>query len=290
MTVTLSHPPNTLKLLSLAALKRTSKQLGNLKKQLSLPSTKLVLKDQTANSLKINQFHEVVAWPERKNRILHPSFLHIMAFPLHLQLMLQGDFPFALLGLVHIKNDIVQHRPVETHEAVSICCYFDQITPHSKGWVFGIKSEARVQDEIVWHSTSVNLFRTSSSTAAKNNSGDIFEALSGETQYWSLASPLGRQYAKASGDYNPIHLHSLVARLFGFKRQIAHGMWSKARCLSAFEHLTDEPFHCHCSFLKPIFLPTKVDFTQSVNQRTTDFSLSSNRQSIQHLIGQINSK
>lgn len=44
------------------------------------------------------------------------------------------------------------------------------------------------------------------------------------TQEWSLASDLGRRYARVSGDINPIHLHALSARAFGFRRAIAHGM------------------------------------------------------------------
>ena len=51
----------------------------------------------------------------------------------------------------------------------------------------------------------------------------------------SLAKDLGRRYAAISGDYNPIHLGALSAKLFGFKQAIAHGMWSKARCLAALD-------------------------------------------------------
>ena len=50
---------------------------------------------------------------------------------------------------------------------------------------------------------------------------------------WRLPGDLGRRYAAVSGDRNPIHLYALTAKAFGFPRQIAHGMWSKARCLAA---------------------------------------------------------
>ena len=46
---------------------------------------------------------------------------------------------------------------------------------------------------------------------------------------------IGRRYGAVSGDRNPIHLYPLTARLFGFRRAIAHGMWTKARCLAALE-------------------------------------------------------
>ena len=46
-------------------------------------------------------------------------------------------------------------------------------------------------------------------------------------------SDLGRRYGSVSGDLNPIHLSDPTAKLFGFPRAIAHGMWTKARCLAA---------------------------------------------------------
>lgn len=49
---------------------------------------------------------------------------------------------------------------------------------------------------------------------------------------WHLPTGLGRRYGAASGDRNPIHLHPVTARLFGFPRHIAHGMWTVARCLA----------------------------------------------------------
>jgi acyl dehydratase len=39
---------------------------------------------------------------------------------------------------------------------------------------------------------------------------------------------LGRRYGLLSGDVNPIHLHWLTSRTFGFKRPIAHGFCLKA--------------------------------------------------------------
>jgi acyl dehydratase len=53
-------------------------------------------------------------------------------------------------------------------------------------------------------------------------------ALARQTR-WQLAAQLGRDYARVSGDFNPIHLTALSAKVFGFSRAIAHGMWSLAR-------------------------------------------------------------
>ena len=49
----------------------------------------------------------------------------------------------------------------------------------------------------------------------------------------SAPRDIGRRYGRVTGDLNPIHLSALSARLFGFRRAIAHGMWTKARALAA---------------------------------------------------------
>ncbi len=62
---------------------------------------------------------------------------------------------------------------------------------------------------------------------------------------------------------NPIHMHSLTARLFGFPSAIAHGMWSKARCLAALENRLPGAFTVEVSFRRPILLPATVVFGEA---------------------------
>ena len=82
------------------------------------------------------------------------------------------------------------------------------------------------------------------------------------TGTWALPGDLGRRYGSVSGDLNPIHMHPLSARLFGFKSAIAHGMWTKARCLAALESRLPDAFTVETAFKKPIFLPGKVEFCE----------------------------
>lgn len=75
---------------------------------------------------------------------------------------------------------------------------------------------------------------------------------------WQLAGDVGRRYGAASGDRNPIHLHPLTARLFGFPRAIAHGMWTVARCLA--EHGTPDAAVVRAEFRAPVLLPGTVAY------------------------------
>ncbi|MHB1808299.1 MAG: MaoC/PaaZ C-terminal domain-containing protein [Solirubrobacteraceae bacterium] len=80
---------------------------------------------------------------------------------------------------------------------------------------------------------------------------------------WRLPRDLGRRYAAVSGDSNPIHMHPLGARLFGFPSAIAHGMWSKARCLAALESRLPPACEASVRFRKPIVLPARVELSCS---------------------------
>ena len=185
---------------------------------------------------------------------LAPTFPHILAFPLHMQLMTRGDFPFPAVGLVHIENAITQHRPVRLGEELELRVWPTAVEPHAKGKRFSIRTEARVGRELVWEETSTMLRRGKGSG---ESDGEAFE-LPPTTAEWKLAGDLGRRYAAVSGDSNPIHIHPLTARAFGFNRPIAHGMWTKARALAA-QRLPDA-FTVDVRFKKPILLPGTVLF------------------------------
>ncbi|ABG41663.1 MaoC-like dehydratase [Paraglaciecola sp. T6c] len=217
----------------------------------------------------IEQFHAVTGW---RAKHLHPCYLHVVSFPMHLMLMLQKDFPFALLGLVHINNEIIQYRPVQASEACVFRCHFKDMKSHAKGIVFSIVTDVHVDGELCWSSVSSNLYRSTRFSAMNKESTPANEATTGlegsaqSKQMWQLHPGLGRDYARASGDFNPIHLSKLSARLFGFKHAIAHGMWSKSRCLSALEQIDQDlfiqPFNTQVQFIKPAMLPGRVVFSQ----------------------------
>src|SRR5205085_2439229 len=105
---------------------------------------------------------------------------------------------------------------------------------------------------------------------------------------WRLPGDLGRRYGSVSGDLNPIHMHSLSARLFGFPSAIAHGMWTKARCLAALAPQLPERFTVQAAFRKPILLPGKVRFADEHSATGIRFGVLSDEDA-SHLDGQLSS-
>jgi acyl dehydratase len=155
---------------------------------------------------------------------------------------------------------------------------------HPRGTQFSIRSEARVGDELVWEEISTNLRR-----GAKGSSGAAPEVPSARdlpaTETWTLPGDLGRRYGSVSGDLNPIHVHSLSARLFGFPSAIAHGMWTKARSLAAMQSELPESFAVEVAFRKPILLPASVQFAHAASDGGARFGVRGADDGPRHLDG-----
>ena len=184
---------------------------------------------------------------------LPPTFPHVLAFPLHMDLLAKA--PFSAVGVVHIANRIVQHRPLSLGETLSVTASVRGFEPHRRGRTFDFVTEVRVGDEVVWEGYSTNLKRGGGDESAPRP--QPFEEPPG-TAIWNLRDDLGRRYAAVSGDHNPIHLHAWSAKPFGFPRAIAHGMWTKARCLASMR--LPDAFEADVQFKKPILLPSTVTF------------------------------
>jgi hypothetical protein len=87
---------------------------------------------------------------------------------------------------------------------------------------------------------------------------------------------------------NPIHVHPLTARLFGFPTAIAHGMWTKARCLAALESRLPGAFVVQVAFKKPILLPATVEFCERGSvAEGLEFAVRDARKGTPHLAGRV---
>jgi hypothetical protein len=229
-----------------------------------VPDEALTLSDVAIDRDRLAAYDRVCGF--RLSDTLPPTYVHMLAFPLHLALMTSGSFPLPAIGLVHIANRIEQHRPLDAGERFSLRVWATPIYRHPRGRQFMIRTEARVGTELVWEEASTNLFRSrppgGDESAPSPEGPPSSEALPAAAT-WKLPGDLGRRYGAVSGDLNPIHVHALTARLFGFPSAIAHGMWTKARCLAALDSELPSRFSVEVAFRRPILLPATVQFAES---------------------------
>jgi hypothetical protein len=258
------------------------------------------------------------------------TYPHVLAFPLQMAVMADGSFPFGAVGLVHVENRIVQRSRIPIGQELSIRVKAGALTPHRRGRTFTLHTEVSADGQLVWEDFSTMLRRrggsgasggggasaagdepaasaatatadgaaTDAAGASDDQAGNAGAPAARETDApalptvatWRLPGDLGRRYAAVSGDSNPIHMHPLGARLFGFSGAIAHGMWSKARCLAALESRLSEACDARVSFRKPIVLPAHVQFASSPpsdDGETIEFALRDAKRGAPHLDGAV---
>ncbi|MFP5253260.1 MAG: MaoC family dehydratase [Actinomycetes bacterium] len=248
----------------------------------SLPDLTLTRHDVAVDRAKVAAYSEVCGFPLKET--LPPTYPHMLAFGLHMAIMTDGSFPFPAIGTVHLENAITQHRAISPDERLQVTARPDRLRAHPKGQVFDIVVDVHSAGELVWESTST-LLRIGRGDKTAPASERTFEEVPAGPVQWRLGGDLGRRYAAVSGDHNPIHLYGLTAKAFGFPRQIAHGMWSKARCLAALDGRLPDAVRVEVAFKKPILLPGAVAFGSHRTGDAYAFSLSSPKSGAPHLLG-----
>jgi hypothetical protein len=215
---------------------------------------------------------------------LPATYPHILAFPLAMELMAAGDFPFGVLGLVHVRNAIEQLRPLDAAEPLDLRVWAENLAQHARGRTVDLVAEASAGGAVAWRDRSTYLHRESGGGSGKDGRGKGPPPAQAE---WTVPGDIGRRYAAVSGDRNPIHMHGVPARLLGQKGAIAHGMWSKARCLAALESHLPDAYTVEVAFKLPIVLPAKVAFATAMRDTERRFTLSDARSGKPHLEGGI---
>lgn len=217
--------------------------------------------------------------------LLPPTYPHILAFALQMHLLTTKDFPFPLLGLIHLSNRIRLIRPMGGVHRAQVSVQVVNLQPHAKGATFDLLTTLEDQLGTLWEAESQMLCR-----GVKLDGEPVEEVLASslsltEVSRWKAPADIGRQYAKVSGDYNPIHLSAASAKLFGFPTAIAHGLWNKARTLAALDqHLPTANVEIAVQFRKPVRLPSEVTLLASAAGSSGDFQLMG-AGALEHMVG-----
>ncbi|MFC9126957.1 MaoC family dehydratase [Streptomyces sp. NPDC057099] len=251
----LTGPPSLAPLLARGALLSPFKRPAP---DAEFPRTRLVLPGLRVDLARLAAYERVCGFPTGEDA-LPLMYPHVLGFPLAMRLMSGRDFPLPLLGLVHTSVNVTRHRGMPATGAYELAVRVDGLAPHRRGTEATVVTEVREGGDVVWESSSTYLarHRTRRPAEAPGPTEEVRKPLPAVTE-WRLAEDIGRRYAAASGDRNPIHLHPLTARLFGFPRALAHGMWTVARCLAA--HGTPDTCQVRAAFKAPVLLPGTVTY------------------------------
>jgi hypothetical protein len=199
------------------------------------------------------------------NNLRH-MFPHALGQRNLLALISHTYFPFKVLGALHkqsffeIKNlslldTFCQSPPLPNIYAME-ASFYGGIPGKKKGSeiVVSLSLIHRPTDQIIWLETLV-WFTTQSCPVHDPIASQLLSKYNGLVDFTNLTSSKlmnsliphayeTRQFGWLTGDINPIHMHSLLAKLFGQQRDIAHGalVVGKALSLLANNNSNNNPF------------------------------------------------
>jgi len=246
-----------------------------------LPTERLVMRGATMAVEHLAAYDRVCGF--RLADAVPVTYPHVLAFPVAMRLMCTPDFPFSVIGLVHVANRITQARPIHVTERLDFTVSADALRPHAGGRQFDIVATAFVGGVEVWHGVSTYLkpnrtrngrrtrrpdvpeppARSPAKQARSTGVGDVSAERDAPNALWQVTPDTGRAYAAVSDDRNPIHVSRVGARVMGFRRPIAHGMWTMARAAAALEGRLGDTYTIDVAFRRPVPLPSTLAWRAS---------------------------
>ena len=251
-----------------------------------LPQVEYVVDSFKVDPKHLKAYNEVCGF--KNNGYIPAIYLAVLSQSLQMHMMTQEAFPFAILGLVHIRNQVSQSRKIGVNESLSLSCQFGELKPHDKGVQFDFITTAKVGNEVVMQGVTTYLARQKTKTKAATKVKEETRPNYTLQAEWTVSENTGRRYALTSGDFNLIHIHAITAKAFGFKQAIAHGMWSKAKALA---NLTlPDSYEADVWFKLPMYLPSKVEFLTAQVGKDIDFMIQNSKNKKPHVTGHITAR
>jgi MaoC like domain len=225
------------------------------------------------NEVHLQQYKKFVGFTNEPGVPL--SYFYLFAQRAQLCMMMDSRFTYPVPGLVHMANSMQSSGTVDTKLPMDLKIAVTQepITQTGRLCIFFKVTIGQLGMPKISCTSRYLGKRGNKKDAAK----DDLEPRSNLESFadWAVPQDTGRRYAALSGDCNPIHLWPWSARLFGFKKPIAHGMYSVAKTQALIENSLGKPVtSLAATFIKPALLPGHVQL--AVGEK--DFCLTSNEQ------------
>jgi hypothetical protein len=188
------------------------------------------------------------------------AYAYVLAQPAHFHLINQPDFPVRCVGLVHTRNHTVRLGDIDITQPLALAVRVSDDLMRRRGREFTLHTEIRQRGVVVISMDSACFTRVRG--APRGEACSPPEAPAAAVHAGAklcdlrFAAHFGRRYARVSGDYNPIHLARWLARPFGFRRAIAHGVGSMARIEAELARRSASPTQeLGIRFRRPVELP-----------------------------------
>ena len=211
-----------------------------------------------------------------------------LTFPMVMDLITGFDFPFSAIGAVHVENTITARRPIAISDTVGVRVHAENLREHRKGLLVDVVTEVQVGNEPAWHQVTTFLHQQRTSLSGEPKPEPPAQPkLPPPNAILRITPRQIRRYAAIGGDHNPIHTSVVGAKLFGFPRVIAHGMFSAAAVLANLEGQLPDAVRYTVKFGKPVLLPASLGLYTEKVSGGWDLSLRNMSKGYPHLTGSL---
>ena len=195
---------------------------------------------------------------------------HVLIGPIHMNMLSHRAFPLGLMGAVHLRNHALRYRPIQLDDILDIECTTSTERFRPQGIELDITTRITCRGDLLWHEIATMLIRKKSLGRKIDREdppsplADVFswpddKSVVAARDRFAGPAGAGKRYGRISGDFNPIHMSRLLARLFGFRRDLVHGMWGVARATREIEALdSGEPVRADVAFKGPLYISQSV--------------------------------
>lgn len=200
----------------------------------------------------------------RSPTLLPPLYPARWEAALALELFTAAGLPFPSAGLVHLGGELIQLRPLTVGEAIRCRAELVQAEQTARGMRVEIGCRSWGGRGQLCREDRVELLVRGAGGGPPLRPRPVREPPDWqELDAWELDARAGRRYARASGDYNPIHLWRWTARPFGYRQPILHGFCLEAMVAHTlitrrFGGDAEALRRVRIAFRAPLPLPTRV--------------------------------
>ena len=242
------------------ALGRLAQTVMSTRMVTALPEVRYAVDGVRPDAQQLAEYQRLLGEPGTD--ALPAGFVHVLAFPVATALMARPDFPLPLLGMIHLANRVEQRAALALGDELWVRARAQELRAHRVGTTVDLVVEVgrAGAEQVAWHGVSTYLAKGRTIDGLPTAPEREETSRPAVTAAWRLPADIGRRYAAVSGDRNPIHLWRPTARLLGFPRTIAHGMYTASRALATVGPARGEAFTWTVEFGKPVLLPGTVTF------------------------------
>ncbi|XQW85184.1 MaoC family dehydratase [Thalassotalea piscium] len=190
------------------------------------------------------------------------SYMFIVAFRYLGQLLITSKIPSKLMGMIHISSRYQIMQPHNWLAPTDIEVRIEKCSENEKGITYLLQTYFYQLGQVTLINENQFLDKNLAYRNDKVIKGNILPNVKELTRKTFTAST-AREYARVSGDFNPIHLHPWLAKLLGMKSSVIHGMYGVHWLLTqqSARELADKTV-INVQFNRPCYLPTQVLLTK----------------------------